>query len=310
MTLNYTIEGTDLMKVFSGWVSFSVPANIETIKESCFYDCRKTIETIAFEGTNIKTFESYAFKDCTQLKNLDLRSCPSLNNVSGYVFQNTGLKELYFPPNCPVSWAGYQQSSIASFVTAENHAKYIAIDDVVYTKGMTGLVAYPPKKQGATLTIPSGVTSIYGAAFITAYYLRHIRFPKSLTTIGSWAFASSKIISAYLPDTITVVQVAAFRKCRNLQIVEIHANLSNIKENTFSLCTSLKDIFICGEPKIDANSFTSCSSLCTIHAAESTKNEIIKQSNCKPKNEYVTCKTKRKTYYISLFLMCLINLRY
>ena len=244
------------------------------------------------------------------MKNLDLRSCPSLNNIGEYVFQNTGLKELYFPPNCLVSWAGYQLSSIASFVTAENHARYITVDDVVYTKEMTDLVAYPPKKQGTSFTVPSGVTCISGAAFITAYYLRHIRFPKSLTRIKNRVFADSNIISVYLPDTITEVQNAAFYGCKNLKIVEIHANLSNIKENTFVLCTFLKDIFICGEPKIEENSFTSCSSLCTIHAAETTKNEIIKQSNCKPKNEYVTCKTKRKTYYISLFLICLINLQY
>ena len=306
--MNCSIEGNVIQKVYSGWISFHVPENIVTIKSYCFEDCKLTIESIIFDGRNIKQIEERAFDRCAKLKTLDLRDCPLLNSVGGYFLFGTGLTEVFFPSNCPVSWDGYEKSMIESFVTADDHNTLTSIDGVVYSKGMTVLYLYPPRKAGSTFTIPSGITAIGGCAFVDSYYLRHISFPKSCKSIDNWAFLYSKIVSLYIPDTIESIGSNTFYACYNLINVEIHAKLDTIQAYTFINCYKLSDIFISGEPKVGANAFSSCNSLGTIHAAETTKAEILKQINYKPKrNVCISCKSKGKTNIILLLVFIYLS---
>lgn len=78
------------------------------------------------------------------------------------------------------------------------------------------------------------VTKIGDDAFLGARDLKHISLPNSLKTIGEWAFASSNIISLWIPNSVETIGKDFIYGCGNLVTVIIGSGVKSLGINSNS----------------------------------------------------------------------------
>ncbi len=129
-----------------------------------------------------------------------------------------------------------------------------------------------------SVTIPSSITSIGGAAFVGNFSLGAITvdannpafssldgalFNKSQTTLVQ--YPGGKTGSYTIPNGVTSIGVWAFSACTNLTDITIPASVTSIADWAFSWCTSLTNVTIPNRVTgIGGYAFTSCSSLTSV----------------------------------------------
>ncbi|MDR3337844.1 MAG: leucine-rich repeat domain-containing protein, partial [Treponema sp.] len=84
----------------------------------------------------------------------------------------------------------------------------VSIDDVLFSKDQTLLVAYPAGK-GSQYSIPSGVIGIGEYAFRDSQ-LTSVTIPDSVTSIGEAAFRGSQLTSITIGSSVTSIGAYAF----------------------------------------------------------------------------------------------------
>ena len=137
-------------------------------------------------------------------------------------------------------------------------------DGVLYNKGKTKILRYPPAKTDANFTLPSTVTTLEEGVF---YGCTNIKRVTNLSQI--------KTTSGYLNE---------FYNCTGLTTADLRGFTLNIlTTNFFADCTSLETVYL--SSKITSLSwacFRKCTALKEIHFASSTPPEIVSTSfqNC------------------------------
>ena len=92
--------------------------------------------------------------------------------------------------------------------------------------------------------------------------------------IGENTFNGSDLTSVYIPNSIVIIQGAAFKWCRSLKTVtfENNSKLTAIQGDTFAVCTSLENIIIPDTVKeIGGGAFNECSSMKTVEMSSSVE---------------------------------------
>jgi hypothetical protein len=175
-------------------------------------------------------------------------------------------------------FAFYGAENIKSFIVAEDSEHFTVLDNVLYSKDMTALIAYPNglvNEETTTFTVPDGVTFLDNGAFsYTA--LSEVIFPSTLDAVGKWTFAHAQIEKVTIPKSVTGIQVAAFAYCSKLKIVEFEERRKDITfvSAAFSNCTALEEITIPeGVTMISAGTFERCHALKSVNLP-STLDEI------------------------------------
>ena len=98
---------------------------------------------------------------------------------------------------------------------------FLSADDVQFAQGL------------AEYDIPLGVTHINDSAFRNAALVT-IRFPPTIKTIGSLAFANcTSLVNAVLPSTLKSIGGGAFAGCKSLVSVVLPSSLEMIETGAF-----------------------------------------------------------------------------
>ena len=93
-----------------------------------------------------------------------------------------------------------------------------------------------------------------------------------VTAVAHQAFASAKVTSVTLPDSVRTVESAAFYGCESLTSVKLPSGLTAINRNLFYECTALKSITIpSGVTSIDQSAFQRCKALTSLTIPGSVK---------------------------------------
>jgi len=118
------------------------------------------------------------------------------------------------------------------------------------------------------IDIPYGVTHIGTKAFEYCRWLKTISLPSTLKEIGANAFSFSQIKRIHIPDSVEIIQDAAFACC-HIRHLSLPNNLKHLGSSVF-LGTDLEEITIPnGIEEIPAESFKLCADL---HYIEFSKN--------------------------------------
>jgi hypothetical protein len=114
-----------------------------------------------------------------------------------------------------------------------------------------------------TITLPEGVTTIGGQAFLWCSHLTNFALPKGLTTLYSEAFhGCSGLTNVVIPNGVATIPTFAFCDCTGLRTVTLGNGVTRIAGNAFADCPRLTQITIpAGVTAIDNSAFAGCTSL-------------------------------------------------
>lgn len=163
---------------------------------------------------------------------------------------NTVSGTLYIPEH-PVYKYSRQEWINGQLVTRLYEDKYTLIG--------VGDYAFSSNKN-LSLKLPDNSIEYIGQyAF---YGVGSANIPKSVTSIGQYAFAESKIGSIEIPKSIDIIEKGTFSECRNLTDVEIPVSVISIEGEAFSNCKSLTTLTIPESVKtIGQHAFFGCTAL-------------------------------------------------
>lgn len=129
--------------------------------------------------------------------------------------------------------------------------------------------------QITKITIPKSVTTIGDYAFYRCTSLKEITFeiPSSVSIIGEHAFEEcSSLIGIVLPSSVKSIGAHAFRNCSSLKQVSIPSSVTSVGLMAFYYCSSLIDISLSSSlDSIDSYQFCGCSKLVKILIPSSVK---------------------------------------
>jgi len=183
----------------------------------------------------VTSIGDWAFRYCTGLTSVTIPG--SVTNIADYAFSScTGLSAI----------------NVGSGNTA-----YSSQEGVLYNKDKTTLICYPAGKTGASLTIPTSVTSIGVSAFSDCTALTAINVDAANITYSSQdgvlynknkttliKYPQGKTGSLTIPTSVITIGISAFWGCGNLTGITIPNNVTSIGSMAFAYCTSLKSITI------------------------------------------------------------------
>jgi hypothetical protein len=181
--------------------------------------------------TGVSTINASLFLNQTSMFGVNFPT--TLRNISTFAFSNTGIRDLTLPASVSSIGARAFQRCTALSSIAWPATRISTIESDVFAI-CTAL---------QTAVIPPWMTSVPVALF-NGTGVRSIVFQSTVTTIGSYAFATTQLSSFSSPTTLTTIGGNAFQNCANLSTVTL-GNLPNFAgANTFSGCTALQSIVI------------------------------------------------------------------
>ena len=106
------------------------------------------------------------------------------------------------------------------------------------------------------IILPDTISTIGDHAFYGCTALSEINFPSVLRKIGGWAFAYDSLPEVTLPDGVKSLGYGAFYSNLKLESAVIPERVTDIGENTFHLCPTLKSVtLLAPEIKIHLDAF-------------------------------------------------------
>lgn len=201
----------------------SLPASLEIIPYSMFYDCPNLKGVQISDGSSIKEIESFAFAGCSSLESFMIPS---------------DVSKIGEGP-----WRGC--TALQSLTLQEGNYNFVIEDGVLYTGWQGDLIQYPAGKTDKCYPILYGTKSICNSAFYGNPYIESVSIPASVESISHIAFfdcTSLKDVS--FNNVIPFIGNKAFAECPNLKHITLYGSPKYTNEsgdlyNTFSEWTSV-----------------------------------------------------------------------
>lgn len=142
------------------------------------------------------------------------------------------------------SGAGGGNIDYSQYYTVENGA-FTQFDGAGLDKAINGEDEIDGKKMyiGVETRVPvDGVSVVAKKAFEDNPFIRSVRIPEGVTTIGVAAFAGSQLREVTLPDSLLEIGLRGFNACPNLRHVILPKNLKKISSRAFNMCKGLETV--------------------------------------------------------------------
>ena len=115
----------------------------------------------------------------------------------------------------------------------------------------------------ASITMPSGITSLGDSVFSGCCFIRSLTIPSSVTSIGSYTFSNCYSLHTFaIPSGVVALGNSVFASCFCLGPLAIPSGINTFGESCFSNCYSLRSLHIPSNITSLSNSaFSGCLSL-------------------------------------------------
>lgn len=207
-TGTYAFYGMNLNEI-------SLPSTLKTIRGKSFLNCSSLTTAMLPEG--LENIEVDAFAGCTNLSVLSLPS--TLKTIGGDAFQSTSITSVIIPSSVKSIAGNPFCCTKISTITVVGSQYFKVVDNVLYTKNGTRLVAYPCASTLTKYSVVEGTTEIGQNAFYGQMNLSEIVIPEGVTQIGGYSsYRSNSLERVYIPSTVTTIGGNAYGLCPNLTI--------------------------------------------------------------------------------------------
>ena len=217
----------------TGIEKIDIPDTVTVIQDYAFKEC-KNLSTVNIPE-NVTEIGSKAFNECISLSNVNIPD--SVTKIGGYAF--------------------YQCKNLVNVILSKNLEK-IDCNAFGNCDGLT------------QIEIPKSLDiggDYYSGAFADCANLKKVTFERGTTKIASNLLCGCTGIEKIdIPDTVKVIQVCAFKECKNLSTVNIPDSVIEIEGWAFESCSVLTKIDIPNQTlSIAGAAFRNCTSLTDIH---------------------------------------------
>jgi hypothetical protein len=141
-------------------------------------------------ASTVDTIGAYAFGYCNNLTSITIPTSVVYMTHAAFCECN-GLTTVFIPAT--VTFFNNNPFYDCKGMTAVNvdpaNQYNESVDGVLFKKGLTTIIYYPPAKSGNNYVIPSTVTYIRSAAFMNSLNLTTVSIPASVTTIRDHMFS-------------------------------------------------------------------------------------------------------------------------
>lgn len=123
-----------------------------------------------------------------------------------------------------------------------------------------------------TLSIPSGITTLYEACFGQFSQVTSFVLPNTITAIGDTCFWNCAALTEInIPTSVVSIGNSAFGLCSSLQSITIPSSVTSLGKTCFQGCSKLKSIRVerSTPPTAGANIFLNCPSDLKIYVPSS-----------------------------------------
>ncbi|EAY19655.1 cell surface protein, putative [Trichomonas vaginalis G3] len=204
--------------------SYTIPENVEVIRDSVFSE-NGNLKTIVFDGeTMLRAIDPYAFANCRNLTNIILPN--SLETIGRCAFLGcTAIRNLKF---------GNKLKAIYD-VTFQGCTSLETIDFSECGNATIRENVFNSCKNLKNIVFSNNLTAIQSSCFLNCFSLREIVFPSSLENIHSYAFSNTGITNITFPADckLTSIGMGCFSKCYNLSHITLPPNVKEIGSNCF-----------------------------------------------------------------------------
>lgn len=172
-----------------------IPAGVVIIDDYAFYGAKNLDEVTFAEGSSLKTIGAHAF-DISGGKLETITIPKSVTSIGAYAFANSELETVYF-----------EEGGTEDLVLGTVHSySYLGYGDIMMQRVEHGYV-FSNCEYLKTVALPDRLTEIGPYCFYNASYYGgglNVSFGENsrLTTIGDYAFASCKLKSIVIPNTV------------------------------------------------------------------------------------------------------------
>ena len=178
----YAFDGCTNLK------EITLPDNLEKIEDYCFFGCNN-LQSVKL-SKNLKEIGFSAFFNCSNLK--EIKFPDSLEKIENFAFEGSGIANISIPESVSyIGWCAFSKTMLETINVASDNSDFCSKDGVLFTKDVSELIAYPPKKNGEQYIIPDTVVGIWIDAFGTNECIKEVVVPKNVEIIGSGAFGMS-----------------------------------------------------------------------------------------------------------------------
>ena len=217
----------------TGIEKIDIPDTVTIIQDYAFKEC-KNLSTVNIPES-VTEIGSKAFYECISLSNVNIPD--SVTKIGGYAF--------------------YQCKNLVNVTLSKNLEKM----DCNAFGNCDGLTQ---------IEIPKSLDvggDYYSGAFADCANLKKVTFERGTTKIASNLLCGCTGIEKIdIPDTVKVIQVCAFKECKNLSTVNIPDSVIEIEGWAFESCSVLTKIGIPNQTlSIAGAAFRNCTSLTDIH---------------------------------------------
>lgn len=273
-----------------------LPNNLIMIRDNEFMDCINLKETIcipatctsigeyAFANTQIDTLlclggvniGEKAFSGCSNLSNVEFRDTTILNY---FVFESANIYEVEIPQGSILKSYSFHGSGLKSIIFANgvesiednalgNDISCITFNGIINKIGhqeFPNLKRINAKDISVWCQLPFSDTEIMSKSpllYIDNQLVEHITLPESIKIRDNAFYNCKTLISASIPNEVSVIPAGIFYGCSNLSHVDLPSSVKQISSEAFSGCISLTSISLPNTIEcIGDNAFSSCTKL-------------------------------------------------
>lgn len=280
--LDYKYALMFLVPDYNDIKSVIIGEGITNIPDVAFENCNNIV-SVSISDT-VTEIGAYAFKSCDSLTSVTIPDsvsvigteafayCPLLADVSlGYgivdIDENTFVGTVYYDDE------SNHDGGILYYSHILIDAYDVSYSDVTVREGtrVIGKFAFYNQRYIKSVKLPDSIVSIGDDAFRYSY-LENINLPEGLKTIGNRAFDNSELKDITLPESLESIGLNAFHNCDEIVNIKIPDGITELPDSVFDDCVKLTNVLLPSSLEIIGNkAFFNCVNLTSINIPDTVR---------------------------------------